>query len=150
MKRTWALGLCIILLTMIGVGYNIHLQKKIILQEAHAGTSKLVSSVVLDLERISNGLDQTLTRLGNHITSLTKRGKLDPPSIRNYIDNLMLKNSDITGLSVIDKSGQILYWDNNSQKLNVSQRQYFKIHQSEQLAGLHIVSFWMMMNLLSA
>ena len=138
MKRTWALGLCIILLTMIGVGYYIHLQKKIILQEAHAGTSKLVSSVVLDLERISNGLDQTLTRLGNHLTSLTKRGKLDPPSIRNYIDNLLLKNPDITGLSVIDKSGQILYWDNNSQKLDVSQRQYFKIHQSEHLAGLYI------------
>jgi len=137
-KRTWALGTGIILLTMIVVAYNIHLQKEIILQEAHASTSNLVNSVELDLERISNGIDQTLSRLGNHLTSLTKQGKIDPPSVRNYIDNLILDNPDITGLSVIDKSGQILYWDNNAQKLDVSQRQYFQVHQSGQFKGLYI------------
>ena len=121
MKRTWALGTGIILLTMIVVAYNIHLQKEIILQEAHASTSNLVNSVELDLERIS-----------------TKQGKIDPPSVRNYIDNLILDNPDITGLSVIDKSGQILYWDNNAQKLDVSQRQYFQVHQSGQFKGLYI------------
>jgi diguanylate cyclase (GGDEF)-like protein len=138
LKRTWALGTGIILLTMIVVAYNIHLQKEIILQEAHTSTSNLVNSVELDLERISNGIDQTLSRLGNHLTSLTKQGKIDPPSVRNYIDNLILENPDITGLSVIDKSGQILYWDNNVQKLDVSQRQYFQVHQSGQFKGLYI------------
>jgi diguanylate cyclase (GGDEF)-like protein len=138
LKRTWALGLGIILLAIIVVGYNIHLQKKIILQEAHMNTSNLVSSVELDLERITAELDQTLTRLAKHLTSLTKQGKIDPPSIRNYIDNLILENPDITGLSVVDSSGQILYWENSAQKLNVSQRQYFQVHQSRQFKGLYI------------
>src|SRR5210317_365836 len=123
---------------MIVVAYNIHLQKEIILQEAHASTSNLVNSVELDLKRISNGVDRTLSRLGNRLTSLTKQGKIDPPSVRNYIDNLILENPDITGLSVIDKSGQILYWDNSAQKLDVSQRQYFQVHQYGQFKGLYI------------
>ena len=123
---------------MIVVGYNIHLQKELILQEAHTSTFNLASSIELDLKRISNGVDRTLSRLGNRLTSLTKQGKIDPPSVRNYIDNLILENPDITGLSVIDKSGQILYWDNSAQKLNVSQRQYFQVHQSGQFKGLYI------------
>ena len=138
MTRTWAIGLFTILLTFLLFGYNIQLQKKIILQEALTSTSNLVNSIALDLEKDFSDLENTFFRLKNHLAPFTDNERIDPPATRRVIDNLILENPFLTALMVIDKNGQVIHWNNNVQKLNLSQRQYFLIHQSGIFDGLYI------------
>lgn len=138
MTRTWTIGLFTILLTFLLVGYNIQLQKKIILQEAHRNTSTLVNEVELDIERSMSDLEQVFLDLENYLASPANKKEIDPPAIRNFIDNLVLENPYLSGLTILDNNGQILHWNNNLQKLNLSQRQYFRIHQSGDFEGLYV------------
>ncbi|RLB67711.1 MAG: hypothetical protein DRH08_02955, partial [Deltaproteobacteria bacterium] len=80
MTRTWAIGLFTILLTFLLFGYNIQLQKKIILQEALTSTSNLVNSIALDLEKDFSDLENTFFRLKNHLAPFTDNERIDPPA----------------------------------------------------------------------
>lgn len=122
MKKTWGIGLCAILLTVLAVIITANLQKKIILNEAKVNLLNLVGSVEMDLERAFFGLNQTFLGLNNYLED----APADEPAVRRIIDNLLLENRFLTGMMVVSPDGRILYWNSNYQKPNIKQRDYFK------------------------
>lgn len=140
MKRirinTWFYGLLSISLTILLVGYNIHMQKKLVLQEAHSNASNLINLVEMDLVRTFSVLDQIFMGLESHLTPGQSGQQIDPPEIRRIIDDLVLQNSYLASLIVLDQQGRILHWNNNFQKPNLGERAYFQIHRSRHFDGL--------------
>lgn len=140
MKRirinTWFYGLLSIALTILLIGYNIHMQKKLVLQEAHSNASNLINLVEMDLVRTFSALDQIFLGLEHHLTPGPSGQQIDPPEIRRVIDDLVLQNSYLASLMVLDQQGRILHWNNNFQKPNLGQRAYFQIHRSRHFDGL--------------
>ncbi len=136
LKTIWFFGLLSVVLTLTLVGYNVHMQKKFVLQEAHSNASNLMDLVEMDLVRTFSSLDQTFVSLENHLTSGPLGKQADAPEVRRIIDDLVLQNSYLTSLMVLDAEGRILHWNNNFQKPNLSQRPYFNIHRSVPFDGL--------------
>ena len=136
MKITWFFGLLCMAMTIFLVGYNIHMQKKFVLQEARSDAFNLANLVETDLVRTFSGIDQIFMGLGNHLHHESSGHTIDPPEIRRIIDDLVLQNNFLTALMVLDPRGQILHWNNNFQKPNLSQRPYFQVHRSVPIEGL--------------
>lgn len=135
--KTWAVGLLCILLTLSVVGYNIHSQKKIDLQEAREHTANLLNLAAIDLDRTFSGLDQLFSALENSLAPASDGRQVDPPGIRRVIDDLVLENPHLTALMVLDQNGHILHWNNNFQKPNLSSRDYFNFHKTVRYRGLY-------------
>lgn len=138
MKRTWAFGIIGIVLTLMLVGYNVQLQKKIILKEAEASMNNLLNSVEMDLDRSFFGLGQVFLGLGNYLEAYSNIGAADAPAVRRVINDLLQENPYLTALVVLGSDGQVLHWNNNFQKPDLSQRDYFRIHKNQHLKGLYI------------
>lgn len=136
MKKTWVVGLLCIVMTITLVGYNIYLQKKIILQKTRSDTANLMNLVEMDLVRTFSGLDQIFMGLEQHLTPDLSGRQIDPPEIRRIIDNLVLKNNFLTALMVLDDQGRIMYWNNNFQKPDMSRQDYFYAQKSGYVNGL--------------
>lgn len=138
MSRIWAFGIFIVFTTFFWVNYNIRLEKTIVLQEAQANMTSLISFVEMDLKRALTGLDQLFIGLDNYLSAYPSLDKVDQPKTRRIFDNLILKNDYLTALMVIDTNGQVRYWNNNLQKPNIRQRSYVNVHISGQQEGLYI------------
>jgi len=136
--NTWFFGLVCILLTLSLIGYTVHLQKKIILEESQSNTLNLLNSVEKDLERSFAGLEQIFSGLENYLAQSPSENRIDPPAVRRVIDNIILANPYLSALLIVDGNGQVLHWNNNFEKPNISDRHYFHIHQEGLFEGLFI------------
>lgn len=138
MNRTWFFGIFSILLVIVLSVYNVQLQKKIVFKESQVHLTSLLNYVEMDLNRAFFGLDQLFLGLENYFASYDAQGKVDIPATRRVINELLSKNNYLTAINVLDANGQVLHWNGDVDKPNLSHRDYFKAHQSGQLKGLYI------------
>ncbi len=138
MKRTWVFGLLWILMTLMLFGYNVQLQKNVILKEAQATMNSLSNSVEMDLTRAFYGLGQVFLGLENVLKVYPHADSVDSPVVRKFIDGILQENSYLTGFTVLDSNGQILHWNGTFKKPDLSQRNYFRVHKEQHLDGLYI------------
>ncbi|WP_020675679.1 sensor domain-containing diguanylate cyclase [Geopsychrobacter electrodiphilus] len=137
MRKIWIFGILGIILTLLFIGYDVRLQRNIALEQSHATTNALADSVERDLVHSFSGLDQMLFGLRNTIEAYANT-TVDAPAIRRVIDGLLQNNPYLTSLIVLDNKGQILHWNNNLQKPDLSQRDYFLFHKTHAVDGLYI------------
>jgi diguanylate cyclase (GGDEF)-like protein len=138
MKKIWACGILGVVVTLFLTGYTVRLHKEVVLKEAQYSMRTLAGAVEKDLTRDLYGLDQTLLGLNNTLDAHTGSYQLVAPAVRRVIDDLLQENAYLTALMVLDSNGQILHWNNNFQKPDLSQRDYFRIHKRQVFEGLYI------------
>ena len=137
MKTSWAIGLLSALLILIFVGYDIHLQKEYLYEETRADARNLVKLVESDLSRTIGSFSQIFSSLEEHLEA-HHNNRMDSPGVRRVIDELVLRNNYLSALLILDSQGQVLHWNNNFQKPDLSQRNYFHFHKVNYFKGLYI------------
>ena len=140
MRKTSTFAFLCMLLTILLIGYNLKLQKKLVFKENETGMTGILGSVEADIKRAVFGLDQVFHGLENYLaicsqSDLQSRSKLD---MRRTLDGLVMHNNYLVGLNIVDPNGDVVHGNSDIVRPNLRQRNFFSVHASRTVEGLYI------------
>jgi diguanylate cyclase (GGDEF)-like protein len=126
------------LLTVVLIGYNLHLQKKLVFKENETAMAGILGSVEADIKRAVFGLDQVFHGLQNYLGVCAKSNVRNQPEMSHILDDLVAHNNYLVGLNIIDSHGDVVHGNGDIVRPNLGQRNFFAVHVSEMTEGLYI------------
>jgi len=138
MKKTATFAFFCMLLTILLIGYNLQLQKKLVFKENETAMAGILGSVEADIKRAFFGLDQVFHGLQNYLGVCSLSGFRNQAGMTRILDDLVAHNNYLVGLNIIDPNGDVLHGNGNIVRPNLRQRNFFAVHLSEVTEGLYI------------
>jgi len=138
MRKTSTFAFFCMLLTIVLIGYNLQLQKKLVFKENETAMAGMSGSVEADIKRAIFGLDQVFHGLQNYLSLCAQSGFQNQPEISHILDDLVAHNNYLVGLNIVDPNGDVLHGNGDIVRPNLRQRNFFSVHTSEMKEGLYI------------
>lgn len=138
MRKTSTFAFLCMLLTILLIGYNLQLQKKLVFKENETGMTGILGSVEADIKRALFGLDQVFHGLENYLDVCSQsdlQGKLE---MRRTLDGLVMHNNYLVGINIVDPNGDVIHGNGDMVRPNLMQREFFTVHTSRTVEGLYI------------
>ncbi len=138
MRTASSLALFCLLLTILLIGYNLQLQKKLIFRENETGMAGILGSVEADIRRAVFGLDQVFNGLENYLAHCAPADLHNRQDLRRILDDLVAHNNYLVGVNIIDANGDVIQGNGDIVRPNLRQRDYFSVHTAGVVEGLYI------------
>ena len=138
MRKTWIFAFFCMLLTIVLIGYNLQLQKKLVFKENETAMAGIMGSVEADIKRAVFGLDQVFNGLENYLAICNRSDLHSKRQTGHILDDLVAHNNYLVGLNIIDPNGDVIQGNNDFDRPNLKHRNYFAVHTAKMTTGLYI------------
>lgn len=138
MRKITIFAFFCILLTIVLIGYNLQLQKKLVFKENETAMAGILGSVEADIKRAVFGLNQVFHGLENYLDVCTQSTLRNHPEMSRILDGLVAHNNYLVGLNIVDSNGDVLHGNGDIVRPNLKQRNFFAVHTAEMTEGLYI------------
>ena len=138
MKKTSTFAFFCMLLTIVLIGYNLQLQKKLVFKENETAMAGILGSVEADIKRAIFGLDQVFHGLKNYLAICDQSGPRNQPEMRRILDDLVAHNTYLVGLNIVDPNGDVIHGNGDFVRPNLKQQHYFSVHTSEMTTAIYV------------
>ncbi len=138
MRKTWIFAFFCMLLTIVLIGYNLQLQKKLVFKENETAMAGIMGSVEADIKRAVFGLDQVFNGLHNYLDICDNSTFWKQAEIRDTLDDLVAHNNYLVGLNIIDSNGDVIHGNGDIVRPNLKERNFFAVHTAGMTTDLYI------------
>jgi diguanylate cyclase (GGDEF)-like protein len=138
MRKTSTFAFLCMLLTIVLIGYNLQLQKKLVFKENETAMAGVLGSVEADIKRAVFGLDQVFHGLHNYLETCSRSDLQNRQEIRRILDELVAHNNYLVGINIVDPNGDVIHGNGDIVRPNLQQRNFFAVHAAGMTEGLYI------------